>query len=81
MPNKPPPGVSGPRFREPTALTRARAAAGLTQEQAARALGVSRTSYSMVESGGRVPGVDLAQRIARLVGRSVAELWPVAVSP
>ena len=70
--------MSRPRFREPTALTRARVAAGLTQAQAAKRLGVSQSSYSMIESGGRTPGVDLAQRIARLVGRSVAELWPMA---
>ena len=70
--------MSRPRFREPTPLTRARVAAGLTQVQAAKALSISRTNYNMIESGGRVPSVDLAQRIARLVGRSVAELWPMA---
>ena len=70
--------MSRPRFREPTALTRARVAAGLTQAQAAKRLGVSQSSYSMIESGGRSPSVDLAQRIARVVGRSVAELWPMA---
>lgn len=70
--------MSRPRFREPTALTRARVAAGLTQAQAAKRLGVSQSSYSMIESGGRVPSVALAQRIARLVGRTVAELWPMS---
>ena len=70
--------MSRPRFREPTALTRARVAAGLTQAQAAKRLGVSQSSYSMIESGGRAPNVDLAQRIARLVGRTVAELWPMS---
>lgn len=72
--------MSKPRFREPTPLTRARVAAGLTQAQASERLGVSKSSYSMIESGGRMPSVDLAQRIAALVGRTVAQLWPVAVS-
>jgi len=55
-------------------IRRAREAAGLTQEDVARALGVSRSAVAQIEAGRRrVDSIELS-KIARLLGRSVAEL-------
>lgn len=54
-------------------IRRARKAAGLTQEDVARALGLSRSAVALIEAGRRrVDSVELA-RIARALGRSAAE--------
>ena len=52
-----------------------RTAAGLTQQQLAEAVGVSRQTVNAIESGKFVPSTLLALKIARLFGKSVAELF------
>jgi putative molybdopterin biosynthesis protein len=49
--------------------------AGLTQNDAAKAIGISRQAYSAVELGRSVPSTDLALRLARLLGARVEDLF------
>mgnify|MGYP000085479875 CR=1 FL=1 len=58
-------------------LRNTRMAKGLTQEQVALAVGISRTYYTLIELGQRTPSVDDAQRIARVLGATVDELFPL----
>jgi DNA-binding XRE family transcriptional regulator len=51
-----------------------REAAGLSQEQVAHALGVTRPQVSRYESGQRTPGVDVATRYAALLDRIRQEI-------
>lgn len=54
----------------------ARQAAGLTQADAARALGVSQSQVSKIERGERkIDPLDLA-KLAKLYGKRVEELLP-----
>ncbi len=53
----------------------ARVAAGLSQAAVAAAAGISRQAVSAIEAGTHRPGVDAALAIARVVGRSVEELF------
>lgn len=53
----------------------ARAEAGLTQEELARRTGVSRQAIHSIENDKYVPSVALAIRIARVLGKSVEELF------
>ena len=50
---------------------------GLTQEALAQAVGIGRSTVSEIESGRRVPGVDVAIRIARVLSCTVEELFDV----
>jgi molybdate-binding protein/DNA-binding XRE family transcriptional regulator len=49
--------------------------AGLTQDELARSVGVSRQAFSAVESGRSVPSTELALRLARLLGASVEDIF------
>lgn len=62
------PGI-GNRVRE------ARAAAGLTQQDLADACGVTRQTIGLVEAGCYNPTLRLALLIARIVGRSLDEVF------
>ena len=58
-------------------LRRARVAAGYaTHEAFAEALGVHRATYTKIEDGYYMPPLPRCRQIARLVGRTVDELWP-----
>jgi putative transcriptional regulator len=48
---------------------------GLSQEELARAVGVSRQSINSIERGRYTPSLALALRFARLFGRSTDELF------
>jgi putative transcriptional regulator len=52
-----------------------RAAAGMTQESLARAVGVSRQSIISIERGRYVPSLALALRFARVFGCSTDDLF------
>lgn len=53
----------------------ARISAGLSQEQAARAVGISQSRYSSIERGTIEPDGELAGRIAAVLGVEVGELF------
>ncbi|MGB9866576.1 MAG: helix-turn-helix transcriptional regulator [Bacillota bacterium] len=48
---------------------------GLTQQQVAEALGITRSFYGMIETGHRNPTLDLAKRIAEIFGADIDELF------
>lgn len=52
-----------------------RAEKGVTQQELAEAVGVSRQTVNAIESGKFVPSTLLALKIARLFGKSVEELF------
>lgn len=56
-------------------LLKARKAKGLTQEKVALAVGIDRTVYTRIEWGVRIPTVDLAIKIASLLGKQVEEIF------
>jgi transcriptional regulator with XRE-family HTH domain len=49
-------------------LKEARDNVGMNQEQAAKASGITRPAYNMIENGVRNPSVPVAQRIADALG-------------
>lgn len=53
----------------------ARAEQGLTQQQLADAIGVSRQTINAIESGKFVPSTVLALKMAQLFGKSVEEIF------
>lgn len=59
------------------ALRHAREELRLSQAAVASAAGISRSYYTLIELGQRNPSVDDAIRIARAVGRTVEELFPL----
>lgn len=61
-------------------LKRLRTERGLTQSEVAKALGITRQFYGMIESGDRNPTVDLAIAIANLFCASVEDLFADAGS-
>ncbi|KAA9338235.1 helix-turn-helix transcriptional regulator [Hymenobacter busanensis] len=56
-------------------LKLARVALGLTQEDVARRIGVSRQTVNAMESAKYVPSTVLALKVARLLGKPVEELF------
>jgi len=52
-----------------------RRAAGVTQEAMAEAIGIDRTAYCRIERGRRQPDVNVAIKIAALLGKSVEFLF------
>jgi putative transcriptional regulator len=61
--------AAGPRIRA------ARREAGLTQQDLAKAVEVSRQTIIAMETGDYAPSVYLAVKIARALGASVEALW------
>jgi len=56
-------------------LIKLRESAGMTQEQVAEAIGVSRSFYGHIETGNRNPNYGLAKRISNLFGVSVESIF------
>lgn len=56
-------------------LKLARLALGLTQEEVARRIGVSRQTVNAMEQASYVPSTVLALKAARLFGKPVEELF------
>lgn len=48
---------------------------GLTQQQVADMLGVTRSFYGMIETGDRNPTLDLAKRISEIFGTNIEGLF------
>lgn len=67
------PTRAGPRLR--TRLRVARAERDLSQEQLARAVGVSRQTISSIETGQYCPSTILALRLARILGDRIGDLF------
>jgi len=57
-------------------VKRARRRAGMTQRQLAEACGTSQQQIQRIEAGAQTVRLDLALRIARALGATVAELFP-----
>lgn len=51
-----------------TALREARQAAGLSQAELAARVGITQQHYSLIEIGRRTPALDVALRIASVLG-------------
>ena len=62
-------------------LAAARRRVGLTQEAVAARVGVHRSTYAHYELGRRKPDAQTAVRIARVLGRTVEELFGDGVFP
>jgi len=58
-----------------TQLVAARKKAGLSQGEIARRVGVSRQFYSMVENGVKNPSLEVAFRIADVLGADPRDLF------
>lgn len=58
-----------------TELYDARKKAGLTQEQIAERVGIDRTYFNAIENGRRRPALDIAIRIAQLLGVEVTDIF------
>jgi transcriptional regulator with XRE-family HTH domain len=69
-----------PAFIMAMALTKARIAAGLTQEEVARRMGTSQAAVARLESGRHMPSLRVVDRYAAAVGRRL-KIDLVAVTP
>ena len=58
-----------------------RKAAGKTQDQLAREMGVSRSSVAMWEVGAISPATEKLPQLADILGRSIDELFRAKVNP
>lgn len=58
-----------------------RAGRGWSQARIASAVGISRQSYAAIESGRAVPSTEIAIRLARVLGRTVEELFQLPDPP
>lgn len=56
-------------------LEQLRKSMGLTQAEVAARVGISRSAYTMIESGARNPRMSLQKRLADLFGVTVDELF------
>lgn len=61
-----------------TVLVAARNAKGWTQGQAAKAICISRSFYVQLETGGRNPSIDVALRVAKVMGVQIETVFGVA---
>ena len=61
---------------EPSPLLRARYRKGLSQEELAQAVGVSRKTIWSLESGRSKPSLELAQALGLALGAPIDELFP-----
>ena len=66
------------RYVSPLRVERVRC--GLTQEELARKVHRSPTVIVMLETEGRLPRLDLARAIARVLGQPIDVLWPPPAS-
>lgn len=48
----------------------------LTHEDVAKAIGISRSHYGLIENGNRNPSFEVAQRLAKFFKTSIKELFP-----
>lgn len=62
-----------------TSLRQRRRALGLTQEEVARAIGLTRTAYTKLEQGHVRLTLRTAQRLAQALNSSVDSLFPAEV--
>jgi len=58
------------------ALIEARVAAGLSQSEMAERLGITQEAYCRYETGSRRPSLDMAWRIAQILGRRIEDIFP-----
>jgi putative transcriptional regulator len=58
-----------------TRLVKFRNNAGLSHEDIARLAGISRSHYTLIENGKRSPSLDVALRIANIVGCNVEDIF------
>ncbi len=49
-------------------IKEARKAKGWTQEKVAELVGISRSAYTNIETGAKMPSVPVAQRIGKVLG-------------
>ncbi len=56
-------------------LEKRRLELNLTQEQVARLIGVSRPFYSMIENGRKIPSLQTAKKIAKVLRSGVDALF------
>lgn len=59
-------------------LREAREGSGMTQAQVAKKANVTERTYQYYESGKKEPGVRTAIRIAKTLGTTVEEIFPVS---
>ena len=55
-----------------------RIAAGMSQEQVARAIGVCQSTFSGIERGTVEPDTETKAKIAKILGVEVAELFDIS---
>ncbi len=58
-------------------VNKARTAAGVTQEELARAVGVSRQTIIAIEKGNYTPSVELALKLSRFFKTSVEKMFKI----
>lgn len=51
-----------------------------TQEDVAAAIGIDRASYTRIENGQRRPSPEVAEKIGRLFGLSIEDIWQLFYS-
>ncbi len=56
-------------------ITKARVARGLTQEQVANYLGISRATYNNIETGKSKPNVDIIERLSTILHVPISEFF------
>ena len=59
-----------------TTLKQSRLERGLTQAEVSSKAGLSLGHYQQLEYGKHLPGLDVAQKIAAVLGHSVESIWP-----
>lgn len=67
--------MRAPKARQTSALAALRRRLGLSSAAMARLLGISPTHWRFLETGRRLPSLELAHRIARAGGTSIEELF------
>lgn len=61
-------------------VKKAREATGFTQVKVASEVGISDRYYQEIEAGKSIPNVVTAQRIAKALGKTVEELFPIELA-
>ncbi|WP_035454494.1 helix-turn-helix domain-containing protein [Alicyclobacillus herbarius] len=60
-----------------TRLKRRILESGLKQAHISKTVGVTSSTFSLYVNGKRLPDVIIGQKIARILGTTVEELWPL----